>query len=204
MAGGMGWGMVAQGVSDMAGAALGEYADRKAQKRAQEFYKHTYKHRYRWAMKDMQKAGINPILAAGFGGSSAPMPSYDSDVGERPTDVVSAMQGLEQLKNMRAQRDNLEANTELAKELQFKARAEGDEAWARGGKTEVERAVLEKQYPGVEKLYEANIEETSARAAAYRAQAETAGYRMGVGPFRGELPKAAIDAMSRWLREREY
>lgn len=66
-----------------AGAALGIGAgvggaimSAKQAKKNRQWQRKNYKHRYQWTMKDMRKAGLNPILAAGSGlgggGSAGP------------------------------------------------------------------------------------------------------------------------------------
>ena len=61
---------------DLLGGIGGGYLEyehaKKLQARAHEFSKHMYKRRYRMTMKDMSKAGLNPILAYQQGGGSAP------------------------------------------------------------------------------------------------------------------------------------
>jgi hypothetical protein len=46
---------------------------KRAQQRDHAFQKHAYQNRYQWAFEDMEKAGLNPVLAfSGAGASGAP------------------------------------------------------------------------------------------------------------------------------------
>lgn len=64
-------GAVTGGVSSIIGGALSNSADRHAATVANQRNQYNYQHRYQWSMQDMQKAGLNPMLAAtsGIGGS---------------------------------------------------------------------------------------------------------------------------------------
>lgn len=59
------------GVASIIGGALSNSADRHAATVANQRNQYNYQHRYQWSMEDMQKAGLNPMLAAtsGIGGS---------------------------------------------------------------------------------------------------------------------------------------
>lgn len=87
-------GPVAGGIASIIGGALSNSADRHAATVANQRNVYNYQHRYQWAMDDMQKAGLNPMLAAtqGIGGSvngaSALASSYN--VGEGVTAGMSA------------------------------------------------------------------------------------------------------------------
>lgn len=87
-------GPVAGGIASIVGGALSNSADRHAATVANQRNVYNYQHRYQWAMDDMQKAGLNPMLAAtqGIGGSvngaSALASSYN--VGEGVTAGMSA------------------------------------------------------------------------------------------------------------------
>ena len=76
------------------GGAMNNSAARHAATTANERNIYNYQHRYQWAMDDMQKAGLNPMLAAtqGIGGSingaSALAGSYN--LGEGATAGMSA------------------------------------------------------------------------------------------------------------------
>lgn len=87
-------GAVTGGISSIIGGALSNSADRHAATVANQRNQYNYQHRYQWSMEDMQKAGLNPMLAAtqGIGGSvngaSALASSYN--VGEGVTAGMSA------------------------------------------------------------------------------------------------------------------
>ncbi len=59
------------GIASIIGGALSNSAARHAATVANQRNVYNYQHRYQWAIEDMQKAGLNPMLAAtqGIGGS---------------------------------------------------------------------------------------------------------------------------------------
>ena len=61
-----GWSYAIGATADLANTGLGLYQSSKAYRRAKEMYQH----RYQWAVDDMRKAGLNPVLAATGGGVS--------------------------------------------------------------------------------------------------------------------------------------
>ena len=61
-----GWAAAIGAAMDIANTGLGLYQSSKAYRRA----KQMYQHRYQWAVDDMRKAGLNPVLAATGGGVS--------------------------------------------------------------------------------------------------------------------------------------
>lgn len=87
-------GAVAGGVASLIGGALSNSAARHAATVANERNIYNYQHRYQWAMDDMQKAGLNPMLAAtqGIGGSvnGASALSANYNLGEGVTAGMSA------------------------------------------------------------------------------------------------------------------
>lgn len=87
-------GAFAGGVSSFIGGALSNSAARHAATVANQRNIYNYQHRYQWAMEDMQKAGLNPILAAtqGIGGSvnGASALSANYNLGEGVTAGMSA------------------------------------------------------------------------------------------------------------------
>lgn len=87
-------GAVAGGISSIISGALSNSAARHAATVANERNIYNYQHRYQWAMEDMQKAGLNPMLAAtqGIGGSinGASALSANYNIGEGVTAGMSA------------------------------------------------------------------------------------------------------------------
>lgn len=87
-------GAVTGGISSIIGGALSNSADRHAATVANQRNQYNYQHRYQWSMEDMQKAGLNPILAAtqGIGGSvnGASALSANYNIGEGVTAGMSA------------------------------------------------------------------------------------------------------------------
>lgn len=87
-------GAIAGGVSSIIGGALSNSAARHAASVANQRNIYNYQHRYQWAMDDMQKAGLNPMLAAtqGIGGSinGASALSANYNIGEGVTAGMSA------------------------------------------------------------------------------------------------------------------
>lgn len=82
-------GAIAGGVSSIIGGALSNSAARHSATLANQRNIYNYQHRYQWAMDDMQKAGLNPMLAAtqGIGGSinGASALSANYNIGEGVT-----------------------------------------------------------------------------------------------------------------------
>lgn len=88
------------GLGNAFGSYLGNVQAGRESQRDRDWQRRNYRHRYQWAVEDMKKAGINPILAAGSlgggagpGGSSAGgvMKGYDKFL-----DIASAKQLLSQ------------------------------------------------------------------------------------------------------------
>lgn len=95
------WQAIAQGASDVAGSALGQWQANKAADLAW----HRYKRRYRVTVRDMQKAGLNPILAAGV--TPGPVPQGQSVGNQRSNAAQIAVNSALAAAQVR----NMEANT---------------------------------------------------------------------------------------------
>lgn len=82
------------GISSIISGALSNSAARHAATVANQRNIYNFQHRYQWAMDDMQKAGLNPMLAAtqGIGGSinGASALSANYNIGEGVTAGMSA------------------------------------------------------------------------------------------------------------------
>lgn len=87
-------GAVTGGISSIIGGALSNSSARHAATVANQRNIYNYQHRYQWSMDDMQKAGLNPMLAAtqGIGGSvnGASALSANYNLGEGVTAGMSA------------------------------------------------------------------------------------------------------------------
>lgn len=68
-AGGAAGGLIG-GIFNLGATAMAANRSAKEARRAWARNVFSYKHRYQWAMDDLRAAGLNPILAAGYGGGS--------------------------------------------------------------------------------------------------------------------------------------
>lgn len=73
---------------------------------AQQFNRTNYKHRYQWTAEDMEKAGLNRILAASQGGGQGP-PAPMAQGGGGSSDILTALQA--KLTNAQTRKTNAEA-----------------------------------------------------------------------------------------------
>lgn len=72
---------------------------------------------YQRSMADMEKAGLNPILAANQGGASAPPGSsamMQNEMGGAVSSALDTQRAFAELKNMREQNSKLRADTKLS------------------------------------------------------------------------------------------
>lgn len=77
------WGAAIGAGADIFSSIFGASSAKKAADVAWHRMRKAYKHRYQWQMKDMLKAGLNPILAyqQGAGSVGTPSPADTRDVG---------------------------------------------------------------------------------------------------------------------------
>lgn len=87
--------------------AIGNYASARMVNRFNERMSNTSMQR---RVKDLEKAGLNPGLAYSLGGASSPSGS-SPDLGGAVSTGLQAASAKAQLKNLRAQNDNIKADT---------------------------------------------------------------------------------------------
>ena len=117
------WAPLIGGAASAVGAAFGykgqqdanEASAEEAQKN-REFQERTMKHAIRWRVEDMKAAGINPLLAAGFGGGSA---SGSMATFGNPAQALAQALSSTGIATAKAQEE-----VNLTKELKDKTRAE--------------------------------------------------------------------------------
>lgn len=131
----MGLGAMFQGInnifSSVQSAAQARMADnraRKAASKARNFYERMRATQYQTTVKDMEAAGLNPVLAAtGMGGAGAAMPAA-ANVGRTgssvaPVDIAGTMQRwVSSAKKAKAMNDELETIANVKEKSKWDAR----------------------------------------------------------------------------------
>ena len=120
---GAGAGLLSGGLDLLGGIGGGALEYQYAKKllyKQQQFAKEMYQHRYRYTMRDMQKAGLNPILAYQQGGGSAPSaagvgtPHVKTDrIGSSAVAAMRAAKEMDLL-DAQAQQSRTQSNVNLA------------------------------------------------------------------------------------------
>lgn len=108
-------------IGGIAGGILGAAGSIFSGKQSADYAEESYKHRYQWMVKDLRKAGLNPMLAVSQGPGSPPQPDFPN-AGEAAATGAKAGSAVA-LARLEAQ--NIEAATDLARHQGNKAAAEG-------------------------------------------------------------------------------
>lgn len=169
-------------INDLTGAtSAGAQSQKYALKSAQvnnKYQKEFAQNAHQWEINDLQKAGLNPILSAGGSGTSASGGGVASgsvtgggSATISPMEAlgagVSAYQGIQNAKQIKAQTANLDANTLLTK--------------AKTQMQLLENAIKMKASPAIIAKYEADLAKTQEEVAKLKGGAITgiAGTELG-------------------------
>lgn len=113
-------------VGAIGGAIIGGLGSYFSGKSAADYAEESYKHRYRWMVKDLKKAGLNPMLAVSQGPGSPPQPQFPN-VGEAAVEGgAKGAMALSGLNLVNAQTDSLRSSAKQAREAARKTGLEGD------------------------------------------------------------------------------
>jgi len=120
-------GFLADSAGSLGGALIGAAGSIYSGKQSADFAEKAYKHRYQWQMKDMQKAGLNPMLAFSNVSPNVPQPNFPN-IGESAAHgaqagTASSAQRVA-AKVAEAQIGNLEASSVASTAAARKANAE--------------------------------------------------------------------------------
>lgn len=152
-------GGISGGITDYAGYAIQKSGASAASRHAREFAERVMRNQIQWRMKDMQRAGLNPVLAAG-GGSGGTVNPGQTQVPDAPRGSID---GTAILNSARAGGKYAMEKSALAKQNEIlsagadKARADAvradHEAFISGNEASASIGLMDRQ----RKLYEAAL-----------------------------------------------
>lgn len=145
-----GWGEAAKQGASIGGTIFSQLSANRQAKKNRAFQKMMFKHRYRFAVNDMRKAGLNPILAAPGGGGS---PS-----GSMPTQFDLGAT-INTGRKVQLARDKYEERERALMDAQrYNQTEQANTATALKEKFQVEKMLAAQQLPGAR--IEAEIDQT--------------------------------------------
>lgn len=132
------------GVS-IGGGIAGAIASAKQAAKQRDFQKHVLKNRYQWQMRDMRKAGLNPILASG---ASPPMAS--GAAATIPNVAQGAVSSAREAATMRTQLEIMKRQASLLQQQNHTELAKQDMYFNQGEKNFAEAQLAKFKRPGAE------------------------------------------------------
>jgi len=168
-------------LAELGAAAVGAAGSFFSGKQSADYAKESYQHRYRWMVKDLQKAGLNPMLAVQQSPGSPPQPTFEN-IGEGAVKGYSAAAAAkllqEQLHTQRAMSQKTLAEAEAQNMDNVIKRAGGDYQDALKG-YDHER--------GVQLAGPKAAERFDAQLATIKSQAESAASAAGLAKIQNDL-----------------
>lgn len=119
-----GWAAAGAAAAEILGNVYQNSANKKEAKKNRQFQERMARHSYQYAMEDMKKAGLNPMLAFSQGGATTPsgaQAQVNSPSSGVTSSAIGAMQARQALKNMEQQESTMaaqERQAEATKNLQ--------------------------------------------------------------------------------------
>jgi len=193
--------------------AAGYYFQNKdaslANRHAREFASHVMHNQIQWQVKDLQKAGLNPLLAVSRGGPGLMNPGQkditpafdvDTDFGKAVSSAKSMSRAGEEKRQLDKQGEIIDAAADTARANAVRA---DNEAFISGNEASASVGLLDRQM----NLYRAALEKNAAEVGLSSAQAVHMGKqnRLMDTQFPGQLYDAKVEnswlgKSSKWVR----